>query len=77
VRIKWLFSGEVPAFFLQDLSDKVLYGEDERDQPPSKQKWLPARENGDWAEMGVRLKDLVEAAPSCRIFVSVSDTGTH
>ena len=63
------------SFFLQDLSSSIRYDKN-AEQTSHTQKWIPAQENGDWAEMAVRLRDLVEAAPRCQIFVSVSDTGT-
>ncbi len=54
------------AYFLQDLDEKIEVGQD----APTV---CPVAENGDRAEMAVRLKDLVQAAPSVQILVSVAD----
>ncbi len=56
--------GKPVCFFLQDLTDDQW-----RAQWLS--KWAEAEENGERSEMGVRLKDLVEAAPHCEIYVQV------
>lgn len=55
------------CFFLQDLA-----GDQWRAQWLS--KWAEAEENGERAEMGVRLKDLVEVAPHCEIYVQVGSS---
>lgn len=54
------------SFFLQDLSDCIQLAENLDEQ------WLPAAEQGDRAEMAVRLKDLVEAAQDVTIYVGAS-----
>jgi len=55
------------CFFLQDLADDQW-----RAQRLS--KWAEAEENGERAEMGVRLKDLIEVAPHCEIYVQVGSS---
>lgn len=52
------------CFFLQDLADDQW-----RAQRLS--KWVEAEENGERAEMGIRLKDLIEVGPHCEIYVQV------
>lgn len=52
------------CFFLQDVAEDQW-----RAQWLS--KWVKAEENGDQAEMGVCLKDLVEVAPRCEIYIQV------
>jgi transcriptional regulator with XRE-family HTH domain len=59
--------GKPVCFFLQDLADDQW-----RAQWLS--KWAEAEENGERTEMGVRLKDLVEAAPHCEIYVQVGSS---
>lgn len=55
------------CFFLQDLADDQWRGQ-------RLSKWVEAEENGERAEMGVRLKDLIEVGPHCKIYVEVGSS---
>lgn len=54
------------SYFLQDVSEEMKVSAGLSEQ------WLSVLENGDRSEMGVRLKDLVEKAPSCEIYVGLT-----
>lgn len=53
------------SFFLQDVA------EDQR-RVQKVGGYIGVRENGDRAELGVRLRDLVEEAESCEVYINLS-----